>query len=251
MIQKLMGSYAESPVHLNRWSIDTRWSLIHSIREGSSDDKQAALEAFCQSYWRPVYSFVRARGHSQEDAEDLTQDYFCRIMRNGVLAKVFQKKGKLRAFLLTDIKFYLRDAWAKRTSKKRGGNVQLLSINSEEWELDFQMKLASDAPPDEVFDRSWGMVVLETAALRLEEQFAARGRLEVFNALRGFLSPEDEPSYEDVAKKLDMKINAVQSAVHRMRAQFRLLLRDCVGATMSSPGDIGEELRYLQRLFSG
>jgi len=239
-----------TPPSAARWSIETRWSVVHAIREGDSKQKQAALEIFCETYWPPVYSFIMARGHRRVEAQDLTQEYFCRILRKEILAKAFQEKGKLRNLILTDLKFYLQDCHRMEMAEKRGGGLIKLSIDHDAWEAAIEPHLHSNSTPEEVYDRHWGIVIMDTTTSQLRDQFEARGRGNVFETLRGFLSVEDEPDYKEVAQSLDMTVNAAQSAVYRLRLQFRNLLRETVSATVANEHEVVEELRYLQKVLS-
>ena len=144
-------------------------------------------------------------------------------MRKETLAKAFQDKGKLRNLILTDLKFFLNDQHRKEVAEKRGGGEMTLSINHHGWEAAIEPLLLSDPTPEEAYDRHWGVVIMESTTSQLQDRFEARGRGKVFATLRGFLSVEDEPDYEEVARSLDMTVNAAQSAVFRLRLQFRNL----------------------------
>jgi RNA polymerase sigma factor (sigma-70 family) len=232
--------------------VTTRWSLILSAAKLGSEEQRArhALAELCRTYWRPIFSFVRARGHSIEDAQDLTQDFFVTILKKNWLHHADRNRGRFRSLLLTSLQNFLIKATEKTHALKRGGGVEFISC--DDWAAEARAQIsnlpqASDSsPPERLFDLSWATTVLEHALQRLREECESRGKLWLFQALSSHLTDErDELSYANLSGELGIAETAVKKQLHNMRQRYRSLLRDEVSQTVEDPADVDDEIRYL------
>jgi RNA polymerase sigma factor (sigma-70 family) len=206
----------------------------------------------CGTYWYPLYAFVRSRGSSPEEAEDLTQSFFAHLLEKDVLRHVDPSKGRFRAFLLASCKNFVWDERARERAKKRGGGAKLLSLDAGEAEERFGLEPAHDLTPEKVFDRQWALTVIEQAVERLRKRYARSGKQEQFEALKVFLSGERRPVPQaEIARRLGLTELAVKVAVHRLRKRFRDALRDEIAHTVSDGEEIDAELRSLYSALEG
>lgn len=205
-----------------------------------------ALEQLCRTYWYPLYAYVRRQGHSREDAEDLTQGFFARLLEKNFLEGITTDKGRFRAFLLVALKRFLANEWDRANRQKRGGGAIPLSLDWEDAETRYQINPADDLSPDKLYDRSWAIVMLEQVIARLSEESAANDKAGLFEQLKPFLMAErNETPYAEAATKLKMTEGAVRVAVHRLRKRFRELLREEISRTLADPAHADEELQAL------
>ncbi len=227
----------------------TRWTLIQRLRSTSEPQRKRAFEELCRAYWKPLYVFARRCGHDQHDAEDYTQGFFARLLRHQDLGPLAPEEGRLRLFFKTAFRHFITDAIRRDTRQKRGGCTEVFSLDLESAERQFQQALPDAVTPDDEFDRQWARTILRRTLGALREKFRTRGRLETWRELEVFLGPaEAAPTYAEVAAKLGRTENTIASAVRRMRAEFRTLLRQEVADTLAEGEDIDEELRHLLRL---
>jgi len=237
----------DPPAPANDHFLTTRWSLVLHAGRASSPQAERALESLCSIYWYPLYAFIRRRGHSREDAEDLTQGFFASFLRTTPLEGLAAERGKFRAFLLAALKNYLANEYDKGRRLKRGGGVVHLSLDWQGADDRFHLDQPHATNPDHAFDREWAIAVLERVLDRLREEAVTAGKTEIFDHLRGFLSlGEPISSYAEVARTLAMDEGAVRVAVHRLRQRYRSLLRDEITQTLVDPALVAEELRSLQ-----
>ncbi len=209
-----------------------------------------ALEELCQTYWFPLYAYVRRRGHAKADAEDLTQSFFARFLEKNYLDGLTAERGRFRAFLLASLKHFLANEWDKSQRQKRGGNALHLSLDWQTADTQFQVAVNAISP-DQEFDREWAVALLAKVIGRLELELAAEGREKQFVELKNFLSAgKGDASYADAAKILSMDEGAVRVAVHRLRKRYRQLLRDEIAQTLIDPVQVEEEMRSLFGAFS-
>lgn len=229
--------------------VSTRWSIVLAAGRRDTPGSQAALETLCQVYWLPLYAYVRRRGFSPEDAQDLTQEFFHHFLRKRSVATADPNRGRFRSFLLASLKHFLADEWDRRRALKRGGHVTILTIDFGEAE---ERLLAAESPartPEQIYERRWGMTLLRQVYLLLEEEHRRQGKEELFTVLSGCLGGERQKHpYPDLASRLGMGEGAVRVAVHRLRKRYRELLRETVAQTVADPADVEEELRYLIRV---
>jgi RNA polymerase sigma factor (sigma-70 family) len=224
---------------------ETQWSVVAAAGDKASPRAAAALDALCETYWFPVYAYVRRRGHSAHDAQDLTQDFFGRIIEDNSLARVDRNKGKFRSYLLGALNHFLADEWDKSQTQKRGGGRIIRSL--EEAEEKYLQVAGSDTTPERAFDRRWGAILIDKALKRLEEESrrSVRNRKQ-FNMLKRFLINEPGTGeYKALALELDSTAGGVAVLVSRLRKRFRNVVRAELAQTVSSQADLEEELRYL------
>jgi RNA polymerase sigma-70 factor (ECF subfamily) len=224
----------------------THWSVVLSAADACSADAMVALEKLCQAYWRPLYGYVRRRGHDRHDAEDLTQEFFFRLLQKNYLAHVDPRKGRFRSFLLVAINHFLANEWDKVRTVKRGGRVAFLSFNHDSGQDELPPQATNLDSPEKAFDRRWAVLLLERALTRLQQEATEAGRTRQFEALRIFLTG-DRPgvSYAAVAADLQTTEAAAKMAVQRWRRRFGELVRDEVAQTVAFPTQIEDEMRYL------
>ena len=228
----------------------TQWSMVLAARDGSSASAEAAIGNLCAIYWRPLYSFVRRSGRSVEDAQDLTQSFFSRLLEKDYLRHVDPALGKFRSFLLASLRNFLTNEWRREQASKRGGKAQFLSVEDlSVAEQCYAAGASSMGTPEQVYERNWAYALLERATQRLEEEFAAAGKSHIFASLKPYLEGDRTASrYAEAAAALGWSEVTMRVAVHRMRGRFRDLLQQEVAATLANPDDasaIAEELRYL------
>src|ERR1041385_7448936 len=174
----------------------TRWTVVLSAGHKSSPQSDRALGELCQTYWYPLYAFVRRRGHSREDAEDLTQAFFARFLEKNYLEGLSSDKGKFRAFLLAALKHFLANEWDRANRQKRGGGVAPLSLDWQDADTRYQINPADDVSPDKLYDRAWAVTVLERVITRLRDEHNAEGKAKLYSQLERFLMVgKDEISY--------------------------------------------------------
>jgi RNA polymerase sigma factor (sigma-70 family) len=227
---------------------NTRWSVVALAASDSEAEAGQALSYLCRNYWYPLYGYARRSGHSREQAEDLTQEFFARLLKDDTLAEAHQHKGKLRTFLLTVMKRFMIKEWQRATAQKRGGGREHVPIDFDEGEDRFSHEPADHATPDEVFEKQWATTLLARVMELLRLDFVSRDMAERFEVLQDALWwNSNETSYADLAAKLDMKENAVKQAVSRMRNQYRKLLKDEIKITLHAEDEdaVNEELACL------
>ena len=213
----------------------------------SSSHSDQALAELCQTYWYPLYAYVRRQGHTKEDAEDLVQTFFARFLEKNYLEGLSAQRGKFRAFLLASLKHFLANEWDKSQRQKRGGGVTHLSLDWQSADQRFHLDPPDPSSPDKTFDREWALALLERVIARLREECAADGRTALFDQARGYLMVGEKTiPYAEAAESLRMDEGAVRVAVHRLRKRYRFLLRDEIAQTLDDPAQVAEELRSLQ-----
>lgn len=232
--------------HSGREFVTTHWSIILRAGGAASKDADAALEELCRAYWYPLYAFVRRKGHSVEDAQDLTQNFFAHFLEGKSWRVADRSRGRFRTFLLTALKNFLINEWKKGNREKRGGGRRILSLNAEETETRFLAEPADARTPEKAFERQWALVVLDRVLSQMQTGFAAAGRGRMFEELKAYLTGEDpESSGTEIARRLGMTEGNVRVTIHRLRGQYRDLLREEVARTVETPEAIEDEIRHL------
>jgi RNA polymerase sigma factor (sigma-70 family) len=226
----------------------TRWSVVlHAGRAGSkSSSARDALARLCRTYWFPLYAHVRRRCFSAHDAEDLTQEFFARLLARQSIAEADPARGRFRAFILTALNHFLADEWDRARAEKRGGTRERLSLDMADAEDRFAQLADPAASPDQTFDREWALAVLRSVLAQLESEYSAAGKGDVFAALKSTLTGvrESQP-YAELAAQLGRNENAVKVAVHRLRQRYRALLQAEIADTVASDDDANAEMRVL------
>jgi RNA polymerase sigma factor (sigma-70 family) len=224
----------------------TRWSVILAAGDSASTQHEPALAALCQTYWFPLYAYLRRRGYDSHQAEDYTQGFFAGILERKGLQRADPKYGKFRSFLLACLKNFLADEWDRAQARKRGGDKKVLSLDFDAAASRYDREPAHGLSPEKLFERSWALTVLTRAMDRLRTEFTALDKQQLFDRLKVYLSAEKEAiSYRDVAAELDMTEGAVKVAVHRLRRRYRELVRDEIAQTVATEAQVDEEIRDL------
>ena len=230
----------------------TRWTVVLAAGDRSTPQADVALEELCRTYWYPLYAYVRRHGHSREDAEDLTQAFFARLLEKNYLEGISSNGGKFRAFLLVAIKRFLANEWDRANRQKRGGGVAPLSLDWQDADTRYQINPADNVSPDKLYDRAWAVTVLERVITRLRDENSAEGKAKIYSQLKHFLmASKEEISYGQAAAELQMSEGTVRVAVHRLRRRYRELLREEIAQTLSDPSQADEEMQVLFSALSG
>lgn len=239
----------QSPgIDRDRWAqfSATSWTNLLMARQGSPAQAEAALEKLCQSYWYPLYAHVRRRGFDADQAQDLTQDFFHRILRENYLGSADRTKGKFRSFLLAALDHFLLDQRKRANAQKRGGGQVIISLDDEDAEARFQNEPAIEMSPEKLFTRQWFLTLYDQVLKQLREDCVKSGKQEQFDVLKAFLT--DDTGFRDYAEpaaKLGITTNAVAVAVHRLREKCRELMYAEIARTVASPDEMESEVRHL------
>jgi RNA polymerase sigma factor (sigma-70 family) len=224
----------------------TRWSVILAAGDSASTQHQPALSTLCQTYWFPLYAYLRRRGYSTHEAEDYTQGFFAGILERKGLQRADPRYGKFRSFLLASLKNYLADEGDRARARKRGGDKRVFSLDFDAAAGRYVDAPAHGLSPEKLFERAWALTVLTHAMERLKAESAASGKQRLFDCLKVYLTAEKEViSYRHAAEKLDMTEGAVKVAVYRLRRRYRELVRDEIAQTVTTEAEIDEEIRDL------
>jgi RNA polymerase sigma factor (sigma-70 family) len=218
------------------------------VSAGHKPTPQAAeaLNQLCQTYWHPLYFFVRRMGHSIEDAEDLTQEFFLRLLEGEWIGRADPTRGRFRSFLLIALKRFVANQWRRQDAQKRGGHIQWVPLAIETAETRLGTQPADDSTPEQVYERAWALAVLEQAIQKLRAEFQEAGNATLFEAIQPcLLGDRQAQPYVALAKQLDMSEGAIKVAVHRLRQRYRECLREVVSQTVSDASEVEAELRHL------
>jgi RNA polymerase sigma-70 factor (ECF subfamily) len=229
----------------------THWSVVLAAGREESPQAAEALGKLCRTYWYPLYAYIRRRGHSPEDAQDLTQEFFARLLEKHSVAGADREKGRFRSFLLGALKHFLADEKDKAEAKKRGGGRTIISLEQACAEERFGAEPADELSPDKIFDRRWALTVLEQATTRLRAQYQGEGQAQLFDSLKSYVTGERAAlSYAEAAARLGLSESAVKSAIYRLRRRYHGLVREEVAQTVADPKELEEEIRHLMAVFS-
>jgi RNA polymerase sigma factor (sigma-70 family) len=223
----------------------THWSVVLAAREEHTPHAAEALENLCQTYWYPLYAFVRREGKNAEDAQDLTQEFFGRLLDKNYLAQVEHRKGKFRSFLLAALRHFLADQRDRARAVKRGAGAHCLSLDAQTAEGRYRFEPVDRMDAEKIYERRWAMTLLEQALTRLRDENDAAGKTELFERLRDFVAGESDVSCGEAAAQLGLTESALKSALHRLRQRYRELVRAEVAHTVADPAEIDTEIRYL------
>lgn len=227
----------------------TQWTLVVAAGDSMHPGSSEALADLCQSYWYPLYAYLRRRGYPQEEAEDLVQGFFAQLLDKKYIKAADKERGRFRSFLLASLKNFAANEWDKKTAQKRGGATTTLSLDFETAEGRYHIEPADERTPEQVFERGWATAQLEQVLERMRSDTEEEGDVERFEAFKGFLTGESDLKYKDVAEQLGMSEGAVKVAVHRLRQRFGAMLRDEVARTLNDPNDVDDEIRHLFAAF--
>ena len=229
----------------------TSWTVIVAASHDSTPDAHEALARLCQTYWSPVYAFIRRKGYDRNQCEDLTQGFFAQLLEKKYLLDADRERGRFRSFLLTAVKHFLANEWDRSHALKRGGGQIVVSIDLVEAEQWYVPAAADAVTPERLFERRWALSLLEHTMARLRADFATAGKTNQFDTLVPFIQRgADGARYDTVARQLDMSPGALRMAVHRLRRRYRELLRAEISETVSAPEQIDDEIRFLMSSLS-
>jgi RNA polymerase sigma-70 factor (ECF subfamily) len=223
----------------------TRWSLVVAAQDRSQPEAGQALAELCRLYWYPLYGYIRSRGHGHDAAQDLTQEFFARLLEKDGLAAVDQNKGRFRSFLLAACQHFLANQHDHDHAQKRGGGRQSVSIDFRDADGRYAHEPAHGETPERLFERRWALALLERVLARLRGEYDGAGRGRLFDCLKARLTGDRAVPHADVAAELGVTEGAVKVAVHRLRQRYRELLRDEIGQTLDDAGQVEEEIRAL------
>jgi RNA polymerase sigma-70 factor (ECF subfamily) len=224
----------------------TQWTLIVAAQDRTSPAARQALAELCETYWYPLYAFIRRQGHSMEEAQDLTQEFFARLLEKDYLAVVDREKGKFRAFLLACFKHFLANEHDRAKALKRGGGVAIRSLDGGAAESRYSLEPAHDATPEKLFERRWALVLLQNVFTRLRQEQEQAGKLALFEQLKPFLAGDGPRlGYAQAAAALRLSSGAVKVAVHRLRRRYRELVYEEIARTVDDPALVEAEIHDL------
>ena len=229
-----------------RWFTTTHWSVVLTAREQQSPQAAAASERLCRTYWYPLYAYVRRKGYDAHDSQDLTQEFFARLLARNYLTVADRNRGKFRSFLLGSLEHFLAREWTKAHAQKRGGGQSLFALDDLDAENRYQLEPGHELTAGRIFDRRWATTLLEQAMARLREAYTEGNKGTLFARLAVFLTGNTpESSYAEIAASLNMSEGALKVAVHRLRQRYGELVRAEIAQTVAAPEEVDGELQYL------
>ena len=224
----------------------THWSIVAQSAQTDVPEAANALAQLCETYWPPIYSFIRRRGYAPSDAEDLTQSFFAHFLRIKAYSRTDRLHGKFRSFLLASVKNFLADNWDREQAIRRGGGYRFVSLDQGTAESFYDVASASDSIAEHLFELRWAKSLTAGALDSLRQELHAEGKAQLFEQLKNFLTGSDVlPSYDEASAQTGLPRATVKTHVHRLRQRYREIVRREVARTVSSPHEIDEELRYL------
>lgn len=240
------------PARQPRRFATTRWSQVLAAGQSPTGEAREALATLCEIYWYPLYAFVRRWGHDADEAQDLTQEFFSRLLEKHYLRDADPSRGRFRSFLLASLKHFLSNERDRASAVKRGGRVSIVGLEVETAEGMYRREPADADTPEKVFERRWALTLLERTLAALRQEFASSGKQEVFARLEGYLTGDQATvPYAQLAGELGMSEGAIKVAVHRLRRRFGALLREEIGQTVADRQQVDEEVRELFRILTG
>jgi DNA-directed RNA polymerase specialized sigma24 family protein len=222
----------------------TRWSLVVAAGDPHPKEARSALVSLCENYWYPLYAYLRRRGYPIDQAQDLTQEFFVRMLEGRYLDRADPEKGRFRSFILTSLKFFVADVEDRGRAQKRGGGV-LVPLEFSSGEERYQREPAHDETPERIFERRWALSMLDRVVERLRNEFLQHGRPEHFERLKIFLLGQSDAPHAVLAREMNTSEGALKVAIHRLRKRYRELFRQEIADTVADPAEVESELRYL------
>ena len=230
----------------------THWSLVLTAQALGSPDAYGALARLCQAYWYPLYCCVRRHGHSAQDAEDLTQAFFAKLLEKGQISFADPERGRFRTFLLRSLENFLHNEHARAKTQKRGGNREIISIDTETAEARYLAEVDPQPSPEQVFEKRWASTTLAGALARLRREFSSSGRVDLFDRLEPHLWGDDTRTpYGQVAAELGVTVVGIKVTMHRLRHRYGEVLREEIAQTLEKAEDVESELQHLRRVLAG
>ena len=228
----------------------TQWSLVLAAQHRSDPSGREAFAHLCETYWLPLYAFVRQKVNDPHHAQDLVQSYFQRAMEKNYVADADPDRGRFRTFLLSSISHFMANEWDRQSAKKRGGGRQFVSIDFRQGEQLLDQSIVSGETAEKQFERTWALSLLSRVLQLLEAEYESSDKAVLWARLLPFLTPNTNSSYATTAQELEMTVGAVRVAVHRLRSRYRDLVRAEIRNTISDPEDVDDEVRRLFEAFS-
>ena len=230
----------------------THWTMVLACGdEGDAVRAQEALSSLFQTYWYPLYAYVRRRGYSEHDAEDIVQAFCLHLQEKHAVAKADRQRGKFRTFLLSSLQNFLGHEYERSRAQKRGGGRELVRLDAEDADARYRLEPTDSVTPETIFERRWAQALLEQTVSGLRADFIMRGKERLFDGLSSFLTSDlRETSYQTAADQLGLPLSAIKTTVHRLRRDYRTRLREEIGRTVSSPDEIEAELLYLRKVLA-
>jgi RNA polymerase sigma factor (sigma-70 family) len=228
----------------------THWSVVLTAGESDREKARAALEQLCAAYWYPLYVFARRQGYDAAATEDLTQEFFARLLASNDLAEVNPERGRFRSFLLASFKHLLANEYHRQQTEKRGGRATKVSLD-EDPETRYRLEPTDLGTPETLFERRWALTVLERAVERIREEYGASEKADLFEELKEFLSSPRALPHAAIAAKYGISVGAVGVTIHRLRKRYAEVLREEISHTVSTPEDIDDEIRHLIAVVGG
>lgn len=235
-----------APVNPRAVFATTHWSVVMLAARRDTTRARDALARLCQTYWYPLYAYVRRRGYPVHDAQDLTQAFFTRLLERQSLASADPERGRFRSFILVAMNHFLAGEWKKGMAQKRGGGCEKLSLDWAAAEQRYDLEPATHAAPDKLFEKQWALTLLSEVISRLEREYHSAGKAGLFTALKHTLiGLRDSQPYAELAVALDLNESAVKVAVHRLRKRYRELIQAEIAETLYDPQEVDAEMRHL------
>jgi RNA polymerase sigma-70 factor (ECF subfamily) len=222
----------------------TRWTLVVAAGDPHRKEARSALVSLCENYWYPLYAYLRRRGYPEDQAQDLTQEFFIRLLEGRYLDRADPEKGRFRSFLLSSLKFFAADEEDRYRALKRGGGA-VLPLEFSSGEERYLREPAHDETPERIFERRWALSVLDRVVEKLRNEFLQHGGPENFERLKVFLLGQSDAPYAALAREMKTSEGALKVAIHRLRKRYRELFREEIADTVADPAEVESELRYL------
>jgi len=227
----------------------TRWTLVVAAGDPRRQEARSALVSLCEHYWYPLYAYLRRRGYPADQAQDLTQEFFIRVLEGRYLDRADPEKGRFRSFILTSLKFFAADEGDRTRAHKRGGGL-VVPLTCSSGEERYAREASHDETPERIFERRWALSVLDRVVERLRAEFVEHGRPDHFERLKVYLLGQSDAPYAALAADMNTSEGAVKVAIHRLRKRYRDLFRQEIADTVADPAEVESELRYLAAVLS-
>jgi RNA polymerase sigma factor (sigma-70 family) len=228
----------------------TSWTLVVAAGDPLHQDCRDALTRLCERYWYPVYAYVRRRGHPEEEAQDLTQDFFVRILDGRYLDRADPNRGRFRSFLLNSCKFFLADQADRARAQKRGAGA-ILQFEVASGEERYRFEPLDNETPERIFERRWALILLDRAVSCLRDEFAQHGSHGDFEKLKAFVLGQAEVPYAELAREMGATEGGLKVAIHRLRKRYRVLFLREIAETVADPAEVDSEIRFLFSALKG
>lgn len=249
MLWLVIGSEQPSKAPVVGCFHTTKWTEVLAAGSENSVEAGKALARLCQTYWLPVYTFIRKRGHNPDQAQDQAQDFFASFLEKNTVARAVRERGRFRSFLMTSVENFLHNAHEREHAQKRGGGKPLLSLEELNAEGRYLAETTAALDPAGEFELQWALTVLQRVMQRLREEHRESGRTNLFDSLQAHLWGDfDSVPYPKIAQQFELTVAGVKTTAHRLRQRYRVLLREEIAQTVAQPGEIDEEIRYLMRV---